>query len=419
MNRREFLGASTFSIIAPHLVRGSAANSAVRVGLLGCGGRGTEDVTSMVKNGGARVVAIADLFPDQLERAQANFNKLAQQNGYAGLDPSQIFRGVDAAERIAASKEVDVVSIGTPPYFHPGHLAIIVAAGKHVYCEKPVAVDVAGAKRVVELGKQAQGRLSLDVGFQIRNAPPFVEIVKRIHGGALGEIVFGSANYYCPFIGNDPWPPDPPARQRLRNWIHDRVLSGDIVVEQNIHVIDICNWVLKGHPVKAVAGCGRKGRPDRGDCNGYYSATLTYPNEVMMNFSSRQVGKSDFDANERFFGTRGSSQSPYSGPLGITGDEPWTWGSGEKKAAPQGDFSITGSFSDNLAQADAEKHKAFIESITSGKFHNQAALGAESSLSAMLIRKAAYEHREVTWEELIQSNEKWDAKLDLAQVVGG
>src|SRR5512133_3885360 len=119
MNRREFLEASTFSIIAPQLVRGTAANSAVRVGLLGCGGRGTEDATSMAKNGGARVVAIADLFQDQLERGKAHFDKLAQENGYSGIDASQVFRGVDAAERIAASKEVDVVSIGTPPYFHP------------------------------------------------------------------------------------------------------------------------------------------------------------------------------------------------------------------------------------------------------------------------------------------------------------
>jgi myo-inositol 2-dehydrogenase / D-chiro-inositol 1-dehydrogenase len=408
MNRREFLGAASFSIIAPELVRGSAANSAVRVGLLGCGGRGSEDVASMAKNGGARVVAIADIFPDQLDKAKERF----------GVASSQMFSGIDAAQKIANSKEVDAVSIGTPPYFHPEHLAIIVAAGKHVYCEKPVAVDVAGAKRVIELGKQAEGKLSLDVGFQIRNAPPFVELVKRIHGGALGEIVFGSAYYYCSFIGNDPWPPDTPARQRLRNWIHDRVLSGDIVVEQNIHVIDICNWVLQGHPVKATASCSRKGRPDHGNCNGSYSATLTYPGDLMVNFCSRQVGKEGFDANERFFGTKGSSQSPYSGPLGIEGDNAWKWAAsngGEKKK--EGEFSITGSFSDNLAQADAEKHKAFIESITSGKYHNQAALGAESSLSAMLIRKAAYEKREVTWEELIASNEKWDAKLDLAQVV--
>jgi predicted dehydrogenase len=291
MNRREFLGASTFTILAPHLVRGTAANSAVRVGLLGCGGRGTEDATSMVKNGGARVVAIADLFQDQLERGKAHFDKLAVENRYSAIDPRQVFRGLHAAEQIAASKEVDAVTIGTPPYFHPEHLGIVVAAGKHAYCEKPVAVDVAGAKRVLELGKKAEGRLSLDVGFQIRNAPPFVELVRRIHSGALGEIVFGSAYYYCPFIGKHPWPDDTPERQRVRNWIHDRVLSGDIVVEQNIHVIDICNWVLKGHPVKATASCGRKGRPDRGDCNGYYSAAFTYPNNVLVNFASRQVGR--------------------------------------------------------------------------------------------------------------------------------
>jgi predicted dehydrogenase len=413
ITRRQFAAASAFLIVSPHVVRGTQANSAVRVGLLGCGGRGTEDATSMVTNGGARVVALADLFADQLERAEAHFNKLAGEKGYGSIDRALVFRGPNAAEQIAAARDVDAIVIATPPYFHPQHLALAVDAKKHAYCEKPVAVDVAGAHRVIEIGHRAEGRVSLDVGFQIRSAPAFVELVRRIHAGAIGEISLGEAYYYCPAIER---PEFPPAERRLRNWIHDRVLSGDIIVEQNIHAIDICNWVLQDHPLRAVGRGGRKGRNDAGDCYSHFAVTFTYPRDIHVSFSSRQFGKGAFDVNERFFGTLGASQSPYSGALGITGDQPWTWDSGAA-AQPSGQFSATGAFSDNLARADAEKHKGFIDSIATGKFHNQAAIGAESSLTAMLGRKAAYTGREVTWEELRRENESWEAKLDLEKLV--
>jgi hypothetical protein len=140
-----------------------------------------------------------------------------------------------------------------------------------------------------------------------------------------------------------------------------------------------------------------------------------YPNDVDISFSSVQFGKVQFDANERFLGTRGSSQSPYAGPLGIWGEEQWVW-SGSDKPAAEGTFSASGSFSDNLAQADSEKQKAFIGSITSGKFHNQAVTGVESALSAMLGRQAAYEGRDMTWEELLRSNERLDPGIDFSKL---
>ncbi|MGB9456884.1 MAG: Gfo/Idh/MocA family oxidoreductase [Bryobacteraceae bacterium] len=412
-NRRAFLGAAGLTVMGARLVRGSEANSAVRVGLLGCGGRGTADATSMMVNAGARVTALGDLFDDQLDRARKHFDELAEKQGVAAIDAGQIFRGPRAFEQIAQSKQVDAVVIATPPYYHPQHLEAMVEAGKHVYCEKPVAVDVPGTRRVLAAGQKAEGRMSLEVGFQIRQAPPFVELVKRIHAGAIGDISFGAAYYYCPFLEAS-HPDAPPAEWRLRNWLYDRVLSGDIIVEQNIHAIDICNWVLQGHPVKAAGVGGRKGRPDPGDVYGHCAVSFWYPNDVHVSFASKQFGTGVFDVSERFFGARGESQSPYSGPLGITGDENWTWAGSEKKQG--GQFSAAGTFADNLAEADAEKHKSFIGSITAGAFHNQAATGVESSLSAMLGRMAMYTGREVTWDELVRSEESWDAKLDLEKL---
>jgi len=418
VDRRKFIGAAAVTagmmFIKPELVRGTAANSAVRVGLLGCGGRGTEDATNLIDTGGARVVALADLFQDQLDIARDAFNKMQQAKGYVAIDTSQLFVGPHAFEQMAHSKEVDAVVVATPPYFHPEHLEAVVAAGKHVYCEKPVAVDVPGALRVMEIGKRAEGKLSLDVGFQIRDCPPFVELVRRIHGGALGKIICGEAHYFSGYIDRPAWPNASPAERRLRNWVHDSVLSGDIIVEQNIHVIDICNWVLKGHPLKASGSGGRQGRPPQdGDAYGNYNVLFHYPEGVDITFSSTQISKGWWEVTERFFGTRGTSQSPYTGPLGIWGEEPWQAEGSVAKDAPPAAFSATGKFTSNLEFADREKKKSFVESITSGRFHNQAEAGAESALSCMMARTAAYTGREVTWEERLKSKEKWDAKLDL------
>jgi predicted dehydrogenase len=414
VGRRGFLhaaaGTAAFTILKPQLVRGTQANSAVRVGLLGCGGRGTTHTETILKNTDARVIALADMFQDRLDKAKQQVDKLSAAKGHAGVE--QTFVGPKAYQQIIDSKEVDAVVIATPPYFHVEHLAAVVAAGKHVYCEKPVAIDVPGAKHVLEIGKKAEGKLSLDVGFQIRMAPPFIELVRRIHAGAMGDIVSGAAYYYCPRIDFS-FPDAPLPVRRLRNWLQDRVLSGDIIVEQNIHAIDICNWVLQGHPVKATGYAGRKGREFPGDtCSSHFNIVYKYPNEVDVSFSSTQFGKVQFDVNERFNGVRGSSQSPYAGPLGIWGEEQWVW-SGSDKPAAEGQFSASGSFSDNLAQADSEKQKAFIGSITSGKFHNQAVTGVETALTAMLGRQAAYQGRELTWDELLRSNERWDAGIDL------
>jgi predicted dehydrogenase len=413
LGRRNFLktvaGAGAgFMIIKPELVRGTQANSAVRVGLLGCGGRGTGVATGMAKNAGARIAALADMFEDQATKAKAHFDKLAT------VESSQIFTGPHAAEKIAASKDIDAIYIATPPYYHPEHLATVVASGKHVYCEKPVAVDVAGAKRVLDIGKKAEGKLSLEVGFQIRNAPPFVELVKRIHAGALGDIICGRGFYYATFIDRPAWPNASPAMTRLRNWIYDRVLSGDIIVEQNIHAIDICNWVMKGHPVKAIGTGGRKGRPDSGNAWSHFNVVYTYQNDVHVSFDSKQFGEAFFDVNEQFYGTLGDSTSPYGGKLGIEGKNAWTFGQGPQQ--PTGGFSATGSFGDNLAEADPEKQRSWIGSITSGKFHNQAEHGVDSALTAMMGRMAAYTGRPVTWEDLLKSNEKWDSGINLEKL---
>src|SRR5918994_2157410 len=337
IRRRDFLKGTAamtagFTIINPRSVRGSQANSAVRLGILGVGGRGTAVGSGFVTNAGVRVTTLADLFADQLEAGRAHFDGLQAKAGAGPLAPSQLFRGPDCYKQIADAKDVDVIQISTPPYFHPLHLEAVVGAGKHAYCEKPVAVDVPGAKRVIEIGKRAGGRLSLDVGFQIRKAPPMVELEKRIRQGAIGAHACGEAFYYCPHIDRPAWPNASPDEQ---------------------HVRDMCNWFLRGHPVKAVASCARKVRPDTGDCKDNFNAVVTYPGDVQVTFGSTQFGSPEFDAGVRLFGVDGSSESHYDWRVKIAGKHAWDAGLGEPGGADSRS-SASDSSRGALDEADSE-----------------------------------------------------------------
>ena len=420
MDRRAFIGgaagASGLMILNSRTAFGYEANSAVRLGLLGCGNRGTSVATSFAQNTSARIVALADIFPDKLEKGKAHFDKVNGDLGVPGIDPKRMFRGHKAFEEIAHS-DVDAVQISTPPFFHVQHLEAVVAAGKHVYCEKPLGVDVEQAKHALEIGKRAEGKLSLDVGFQVRSAPPIAEVVRRIHEGALGKIASVAAHYNAPASKPYPGLGNVSADElQLRNWLWDRTLSGDILVEQNIHVIDLCNMMLKGHPIKAMATGGRSILKHAGDCWDNYEVIYTYPDDVRVSFSSTQYGTGTFfDVSESVFGEKGVAEAPYSGAVRILGENAWTWSDPSQPKQGTAEFAANGAFSDNLAFADREKDKSFIESIVSGKFHNQAAEGVQTALSCMLGRMAGLQSREVTWDELLQHGEHYELKMDVSQ----
>ena len=183
VGRRDFIGtaaaAAGFMIIKPQHVRGTAINSSLRVGLLGCGGRGKGVATALSRHPKACYVGLGDLFSDQLDKAKQQFDSINAAKGHPAIDPKLMFRGPKAYQAMAESNQFDVIHIATPDFFHPKHLEAVIAAGKHCYCEKPTGVDVRSAKKIMELGKKAEGRMSLDIGFQIRYAPPYVEMVKR------------------------------------------------------------------------------------------------------------------------------------------------------------------------------------------------------------------------------------------------
>ena len=404
-------------MMKPQLVRGSAANSAVRLGLLGCGGRGTGVASSFISNTGAKVTALGDLYQEQTERSKARLDKLGAEHGHGAIDQSQLFAGPDAYQRLFASSAIDAILIATPVYFHPHHFEAAVAAGKHVYLEKPVSVDMAGVHRVLAAAEKARGRLSATVGLQLRHASPYVEMEQRIRAGAIGEIVSGLVHYYAGALRRPAFPDATPLQRRMRNWVWDRVLSGDIIVEQNVHVIDVTNWVLGGHPIQAVGSSGRKGRTDHGDCMSHYDCVFTYPDDIHISFASTQFIKGSWDVAMRYFGTRGNGEAHYDAPVRIEGEEPWEFpGLGKPGQVTDSAVAATGTFSGALDDADKNKHQAFIDSITTGKYLNEIRPGAEATISAIMAREAADTGAVVKWDEVSESREALDAGFDLSQV---
>jgi predicted dehydrogenase len=406
------VAAAGVTILKPRIAFGSQANSAVRLGLLGCGGRGRSVMSSFLEHTDAVLTAIGDAFPDQLESGKQRLDEVSAKFGKPAVDSARLFKGLHAHEALFASKDVDALYVATPPWFHPLHLEAAIAAGKHVYLEKPVAVDVPGARKVIELGERAKGKLSLAVGFQIRHASPYVELAKRIHEGQIGAPVSGEIHYLASAIKRPEWPGASPAERRLRNWVHDIALSGDIIVEQNIHIIDVTNWMLNGHPLQAVGSRGRAGRTDAGDCSSHYSCVFTYPRDVHVSFASTQFGSAAYNVGMLYFGGKGTAEARYDAPVRIAGESPWEFPGLKKPEATDASAAVTGAFKGALDDADPNKQKAYIESITSGRLLNEAALGAESALSSMLGREAAVSGKALTWEKLLKSKRVFDPKID-------
>jgi len=395
MSRRRFMAgaaAASFAVVAPGAVRTFAANSKIDIGLIGCGGRGTWIARLFRDHGGYNVVAAADYFEDRINRFGDEL-------------------GVPAAHRYTGLKgylklldKVDAVAVESPPYFHPEQAAAAVAAGKHTYVAKPIAVDVPGCLSIEDSGKTARkNKRCFLIDFQTRADPFYIEALRRVHQeNALGKFAFGECTYHAgdPFGGMyDAWRSDPDnPENRMRAWGLDRVLSGDIITEQNIHTLDVMNWIMDKPPLWAVGSGGRKFRPV-GTCYDTFSLLFQYADDVAITFSSRQsngYGTQPEGIRNRMFGTEGILETEYGGQVLI-----------------RGDHFYRGGKSPGIYQDGAVANiKTFYDSITTRNFENPTVeCSVRSNLITVLGRMAAYEKRMVTWNELMSNTEKLDANL--------
>jgi myo-inositol 2-dehydrogenase / D-chiro-inositol 1-dehydrogenase len=419
MERRSFLKSATavsaFTILKPGIAFGAKANSAIRMGIIGCGGRGTAVISSMSKNTNIIIIAMADLFDDKLQVAKVNFNKLNTEKGMAEVPKTNIYQGSKAYMSLLNNKDVDAVLVSSPCYSHPGYVEATLAAGKHVYSEKPVAPDVAGCEKVMRLGEMVKGKLSLAIGFQIRFASAYVEMVRRIQQGDIGEIINAQLFYLAGGLPINPHNNMSYDEARIRNQYHFQALSGGILIDQGIHMLDVCNWTLQGHPLIAFGTGGKKGGADFGDTWTNYQVLYEYPDNVNVSFHSTQQGRQSGDVCARFIGTKGIAEAHYSGGVFINGEKPWDSGIAKRDEVLTAEQRAAGIFLSSLHDADSNKDIAFIKSIETGNYINEASSGAESTLTAILGRTAATAREEIVWDEMIFSNERLDPMLDLTQ----
>lgn len=387
--RRDFLKAAPAGLllVKPETAFRYQANSTVEVGIVGCGGRGNWIAPFFAEFAGARVVALADVQRANLEATAAKLN----------VEQGRAYLGPDAYLRLAESK-LDAVVIETPTIYHPEQGLAAVKAGKHVFMAKPVAVDVPGCRTVLESGNLArQKKLSFWVDFQSRARDAYKEAVERVRRGDIGKPAFAQIYYHA----GRPWrdrgtPGMDPEQRRILNWFGDRVLSGDIIVEQNIHVIDIANWLLGARPLKACGTGGRtdwRGTPnDYGDAWDHFAVTFWYPDGVHACFNSHQLNGALSDLCVRVFGIHGCADTHYGGTIRILGKNPWT---GAEK-----DDTFRGGAIQNV--------KDFIASIRESRPIYNYETSVESNLTAILGRTAAYREATVSWDEMMAANEAWE-----------
>jgi len=393
--RRQFLataGASALSLaVAPAgLARGAGSDSRINIGLIGCGGRGVWIADLFLKNGHYNLAAVADYFPDKAEAAGEKFQ----------VDKARRFTGLSAYRRLL-EQNLDAVVIESPPYFHPEQAAAAIEAGKHVYCAKPIAVDVPGCQTMAESGRKAtEKKLVFLVDFQTRAHPSYQQAVRVVHAGGIGKIVSGEAAYQTgdvwsrmdAVIRNSPNNDE----ARLRAWGADRTLSGDIITEQNIHALDVASWILDAAPLRAWGAGGRTRAPVPNGVWDNFSVVFDYPNDVRLTFSSKQAGKGWEDIECRVYGMEGVIDTHYFGVVKVVCDEPYNGG------------TMTNLYTDGVVNNISTFHKA----ITSGDFSNATVVpSVRSNLTTILGRTAAYRRAEVTWVEMMKSNEKWEAGL--------
>lgn len=361
----------------------------IRVGVIGTGGRGRGAAMDCVRSSPNVVItALGDVFADRVEEAHRN---LAEEVGekYKGT-PETCFTGMDAYKQVLAC-DVDLVILGAPPGFRPLHLKAAVEAGKHIFMEKPVAVDPVGVRSVIESSDLAQQKgLAIVAGTQRRHDPGYREIIRRIHDGAIGEVLSGQA-YWCQ---EELW--SKPRQEgwsdmewQLRNWLYFDWLSGDHIVEQHVHNLDILNWIFGGPPKSAFGMGGREVRRDAqfGNIFDHFAVEYEYPNGARVTSLCRQTGGTTCRISEYVIGTRGRSDPSRR----IEGPAEFTY---EPSGEPVNPY--------------VQEHTDLITSIREGTPLNEGRRIAESTLTAIMGRMSAYTGRQISWKWAMNSS-----KLDL------
>ena len=415
-SRREFLKTSTVAAVGATIAANfnsvtgahAAGGDTIKVGLIGCGGRGTGAAMNVLSAApGVKLVAMGDAFRDRLDESRTTLlSKLGEQASKTGSKITDIldvpndrcFVGFDAFDKVIAS-DVNYIILATPPAFRPQHLMAAVAAGKNVFTEKPVAVDGPGIRSVLATYETARSKgLGIGAGTQRRHQIGYQETMKLVHDGQIGQIVAARCYWNQGGLWKKDRQPDwNDLEWQLRNWLYFTWLSGDHIVEQHVHNIDVINWAMSSHPIRALGLGGRQARTDPayGHIFDHFAIDYEYENGTHLMSMCRQQNGTDGNVSEALTGTKGSCLTQASQRYLIKGEKTWQFPR-EKDNEPY-----------------VQEHTDLIASIRAGKPINELKAVAESTLSAIMGRMSAYTGKTITWEQALNSTESLvPAKLD-------
>ena len=406
-SRRDFLktssvaGAGALASLA--LPQGAYAGNdeTIKVGLVGCGGRGTGAATQALSTEGpVKLVAMADAFEDQLERSLQRITGALKSRANERVAVENKFVGFDAYKQLLAT-DVDLVILATPPGFRPIHFEAAVAADKHVFMEKPVATDAPGVRKVLEAVKVAKEKdRKVGVGLQRHHQNTYLATIEKIWDGAIGDVVAMRSYWNSGGV----WDPRKTREEvsgemeyQMRNWYYYTWLCGDHITEQHIHNLDVCNWIKQGFPVECQGMGGRQVRTDKkyGEIFDHFAVEYTYEDGSKMFSQCRHIRNCQNSVSEHVHGSKGYANV---GGASITvGDDRWRY-DGPKNNPYQ------------------TEHDDLFAAIRSGAPYNEGEYGAYSTLTSIMGRMAVYSGKTVKWDaalnsqiDLMPEEYSWDA----------
>ncbi|HJN11543.1 MAG TPA: Gfo/Idh/MocA family oxidoreductase [Pirellulaceae bacterium] len=401
-SRRQFIkttatlagGALATSALATPAAVYAAGSDLLKVGLIGCGGRGSGAAKqALLADKNVKLTAMADAFEDRLTLSLKTLSASDELSGKIDVPTDRQFVGFDAYKQVLAT-DVDVVLLTTPPQFRPIHLKAAVEAEKHVFAEKPVAVDAPGVRSVLKSCAEARRKqLSVVSGLCLRYDAGFRETVGRLHDGAIGQIHTLMANDYRGKIWVKPRQPDwTDMHWQMRNWYYFTWLSGDFNVEQHVHYLDVCAWIMNGYPTKAIGMGGRQVRTDAmyGNIYDHHSVTYEFENGTRFFSNTRQQAGCKNDMSAHAQGSKGGAQVSER-LLEIRTDSTWQ-------------------FKEKVKNMYQVEHDELFTGIRQGQPLNNGEYMAKSTLLAIMGRMATYTGQEITWDQALNSKQDLSPK---------
>lgn len=382
----------TKKVVEPTFLDSAPDGPVLRAGLIGCGGRGTGAAINYLDAGpNLEIVALGDVFQDRLDRCRA---QLKERNNVEVAD-EKCFVGFDAYQQVIEAG-VDLVILATPPFFRHTHFDAAVRARKHVFMEKPLAVDPVGARAIMASARMADAAgLKVVVGTQRHHQRDYVTTLEHIRSGAIGDIVAANAYWNQSQLWYvNPQPDRSEMENMLRDWVNWIWLSGDHNVEQHMHNIDVINWFKGDHPVKCV-GFGGRARRVTGDQYDFFGVDYVYPDGMHMHSMCRQINDCANNVSELIQGTKGRTNCA-SWIEDINGNRTWEYSYPLDESGQPSHRMMISPYDQEIID--------LVAAIRSNTPLNEAEQCAISTLTAIMGRISAYTGKEVTWEEMMNSN---------------